>query len=72
MIFPAQPINTGVAGFLAAVFSGRMAKNFFPPAKRCWDRLKQRAGRGRIEKIETPEGDGNRAFANFLNSFTKH
>lgn len=59
MIFPAQPINTGVAGFLAAVFSGRMAKNFFPPAKRCWDRLKQRAGRGRIEKIETPEGDGN-------------
>ena len=31
MIFPAQPINTEAAGFLAAVFSGRMAKNFFSP-----------------------------------------
>ena len=57
MIFPAQPINTGVTGFLAAVFSGRMAKNFFPPETLITKPAIVLADE--IEKIETPEGDGN-------------
>lgn len=48
--FPAQPINTGVAGFLAAVFSGRMAKNFFPPQSGAGTGLNSGLGGGGLRR----------------------